>query len=129
MLLNGTFIKINDTKIEKKPTTTPLVIPPKIIEKVTSPGDNGGYSISTIFPWTFDIIKEEEVFAKAFCIICIAINPGTKKIVNLCPNTSDLSEPMAKLNTVKNRSNVTIGETIVWIHTLKNLCTSFKYNV
>ena len=46
----GTFIKINETKMEKKPTTKPLVIPPKIIAKVTSPGDRGGYKISTIFP-------------------------------------------------------------------------------
>ena len=129
MWLKGTFIKINETKMEKKPTTKPLVIPPKIIAKVTSPGERGGYKMSTIFPWTLEIIKEEVVLAKAFCIICIAISPGTKKVVNLCPNTSDLSEPMAKLNTAKKRSNVTNGETIVWSQTLKNLCTSFKYSV
>ena len=53
------------------------------------------------------------MLAKAFCIICIAINPGTKNVVNLYPKTSDLSDPIAKLNTVKNKSIVTIGETIV----------------
>ena len=113
MWLNGTFIKINETRIEKKPTTNPLVIPPKMIAKVTSPADRGGYKISTILPCIFDIIKEEVVLAKAFCIICIAINPGTKKVVNLYPKTSDLSEPIAKLNTAKKRSKVTNGETIV----------------
>ena len=98
---------------KKKPTTNPLVIPPKINANVTSLGDRGGYKISTILPCIFDIIKEEDVFANAFCIICIAINPGTKKVVNLCPKISDLSEPIAKLNTAKKRSKVTIGETIV----------------
>ena len=114
-------MKINDTKIEKKPTTIPLVMPPKISANVTSPGDNGGNKISTILPWIFEIIKEEDVFAKAFCIICIAISPGTKNVVNLCPKMSSLSEPIAILNTVKNNKRVIIGDTIVCIHTLKNL--------
>ncbi len=72
--------------------------------------------------WAYqNVIKDEDVFAKAFCIICIAINPGTKNTVNLCPSTSVLSEPMAKLNTAKNNNKVTIGETMVCTHTLKNL--------
>ena len=115
--------------IEKKPTTKPLVIPPKISEPVTSPADSGGNNISTIFPWILEIIKDDDVFAKAFCIICIEINPGTKNVVNLCPNTSDLSEPIAKLNTVKKSNKVTIGDIIVCTQTFKNLCTSFKYKV
>ena len=71
-----------------------------------------------------EIIKEEDVFAKAFCIICITINPGTKKIVNLCPRTSALPFPTAKLKTAKKRKKVTTGDKIVCIQTLKNLNTS-----
>ena len=74
---------IVETKIEKNPTIKPLVIPPPIKATVTSIADSGGYKISTMFPWILEIIKEELVFANEFCIICIAINPGTKKIVNL----------------------------------------------
>ena len=39
-----------DTKIEKNPTTSPLVIPPKIDANVTSPADSGGNKMSTILP-------------------------------------------------------------------------------
>ena len=36
--------------ILRKNPTKPLVTPPKIKENVTSPADNGGNKISTIFP-------------------------------------------------------------------------------
>ena len=101
MLNIGTLINKIETNNEKKPTTSPLVVPPKSIAEVTSPGDKGGYRKSTIFPWTLEIINDDEVFANAFWIICIAINPGTKKVVKTCPNTGALSVPIAKLNTYK----------------------------
>ena len=50
MLNIGTLINKIETNIEKKPTTSPLVVPPKSIAEVTSPGDRGGYRKSTIFP-------------------------------------------------------------------------------
>ena len=101
MLNIGTLMNKIETNIEKKPTTSPLVVPPKSIAEVTSPGDRGGYRKSTIFPWTLEIINDDEVFAKAFWIICIAINPGTKKVVKTCPNTGALSVPIARLKTYK----------------------------
>ena len=113
------------TAVEAKQTTSPLVIPPANIATVTSIADNGGYKRSTILPCILEITKEEDVFAKAFCIICITINPGTKKIVNLCPRTSALPFPTAKLKTAKKRKKVTTGDKIVCIQTLKNLNTSF----
>ena len=97
------------------------MIPPRIKAKVTSPADKGGNKISTILPCILEIIKDDEVLANAFCMICIAIKPGTKKVVNLCPSTSVLSEPIANVNTVKNNNKVTMGEMTVCCQTLKNL--------
>ena len=44
------------------------------------------------------------------------------------PNTSDLSVPIAKDITTRNRIAVTIGPTIVWPNTVKNLKVSLQYN-
>ena len=50
MLNIGTLMNKIETNIEKKPTTRPLVLPPKSIAEVNSQGDKGGYRKSTIFP-------------------------------------------------------------------------------
>ena len=107
------IIKIIETITEKKPTTRPLVIPPHNIATVTSSADRGGYKRSTMLPCILEMTNEDDVLAKEFCIICITIKPGTKKIVYLYPRTSALPFPIAKLNTPKKRRNVTIGERIV----------------
>ena len=45
-----------------------------------SAGEIGGISMSTILPWTFEITIEDEVLAKAFCVIAIIIRPGARKV-------------------------------------------------
>ena len=45
---------------------------------MSSNSDIGGIRTSTIFPWTLEIIMEDDVFAKAFCIMDIQIKPGAK---------------------------------------------------
>ena len=59
----------------------------------------------------------------------MAIKPGARKIINGTPNTSPLSEPIAKDSTNK-KSNAEInGENNVCTQTFKNLKTSFLYEV
>ncbi len=59
-----------------------LVTAAKIVASVISPGDSGAYKISTILPCILPIIIEEEVCEKACCIICIAISPGARNVIN-----------------------------------------------
>ena len=59
----------------------------------------------------------------------MAIKPGAKKLINETPKTSPLSLPIARDNTSKKSSAEMSGEKIVCIHTIKNLNTSFLYNV
>ena len=67
----------------------------------------------------------DEECAKACWIICIAIKPGAKKLKKGKPNTSPLSVPIASDKTIKKSKEVTMGESIVWTATIKNLRTSF----
>ena len=106
-----------------------LVHDAKFVAKVISAADNGAYKISTIFPWIFPIIIEEEEWENPCCIICIAIRPGARKLIKGKPKTSPLSFPIAKESTSKNKSEVTSGDMTVWIATIKNLNTSFLYKV
>ena len=71
-------------KPTKQPTKIPLVIPPNMYEKVSSYSAIGGIRTSTIFPCTLEIKIDEDVFAKAFCIIAIQIKPGAKNSEKLC---------------------------------------------
>ena len=59
----------------------------------------------------------------------MAIRPGARKVIKGKPNTSPLSFPIANESTSKNRSDVTSGDIMVWIITIKNLSTSFLYSV
>ena len=102
-----------------------LVTDASVIAIVTSPADNGAYKISTIFPCTFPIIKEEEEWEKDCWITCIAIKPGAKKLIKGTPKTFPLSVPMANDKTNKKSNAETRGEKMVWIQTLRNLKTSF----
>ena len=71
-----------NTKVETNPITIALVTAAKMIEVVTSVGDNGAYSKSTIFPCIFDIIKELVEWEKLWSIIDCIISPGARKIIN-----------------------------------------------
>ena len=102
-----------------------LVQAAKFIASVISPAVRGAYKISTILPCILPIIIVEEEWENACCITCIAIRPGAKKVIKGKPKTSPLSFPMANESTSKNRSDVTRGDIIVWIKTIKNLSTSF----
>ena len=104
---------------------TLLVIAANVTASVTSAGESGACKISTIFFWIFPIIKDEEEWENDCWIICIAIKPGARKLINEVPKTSPLSFPMAKFKTAKNNKAEIIGEKIVWIQTIKNLKTSF----
>ena len=102
-----------------------LVTAAKVIAIVISEGDKGAYKISTILPWIFPIINDEEEWEKDCCIICIAIKPGAKKLIKETPKTFPLSEPMAKDKTKRNNKDEIKGENIVCTQTIKNLKTSF----
>ena len=52
--------KNEKTIIEIKDIIRLLVVAAKIIDKVTSTGDKGAYSISTMFPCIFPIMMEDE---------------------------------------------------------------------
>ncbi len=104
---------------------TLLVQAAKFVANVISPAVKGAYNMSTIFPWIFPIIIEEEECEKACCITCIAIRPGARKVMNGKPKTSPLSLPIANDSTSRNRIDVTRGDMTVWITTIKNLNTSF----
>ena len=108
---------------------TLLVTDAKVTAKVTSPADNGAYIKSTIFPWIFPIIKEEDECENDCWMTCIAMSPGAKKLIKGTPKTSPLSSPIANDKTNKNNREVINGEIIVWIHTIRNLNTSFWYKV
>ena len=121
--------KNEKTIIEIKDIIKLLVAAAKIIDKVTSLGDKGAYSISTIFPCIFPIIIEDEEWEKACCIICIQISPGARKVIKGTPKTSPLSFPIASDKTSKNNSAEIRGENNVCIHTTKKRNTSFLYKV
>ena len=104
-----------------------LVIDASIIANVTSVAESGAPIKSTIFPITFPINIDEEECAKDCEINCMAIRPGAKNVINSTPNTSDLSVPIAKDITTRNRIAVTIGPTMVCPKTLKNLSVSLQY--
>ena len=90
-----------------------LVTPAKIVANVTSLADNGAYKISTMFPCILPIIIDDEVWEKACCIICIAISPGARKVINGNPKASPLSFPIANESTIRNKIADTRGEIIV----------------
>ena len=124
------MLTINEkTTIEIMAMIKLLVHAAKIIAVVTSPAERGAYKISTIFPCMFPIIIDEDEWENACWIICIAINPGARKLINVTPNTFPLSSPIAKERTSKNNKEVIKGEKSVWIQTFKNLRISFLYNV
>ena len=106
-----------------------LVAAAKEIESVTSAADKGAYKRSTIFPCIFPIIKVDDEWEKDCCITCMAIKPGAKNVINGTPNTSPLSDPIANDKTSKNKRDEVNGEKIVWIQTIRNLKTSYWYNV
>ena len=118
------MIKLN-TIIEDKAIIRLLVHAAKLVANVTSPAVNGAYKISTILPWIFPIIIEEDEWENACWITCIAIKPGARKVINGKPKTLPLSLPIANDSTSKNNKDVTSGEITVWIATIKNLNTSF----
>ena len=106
-----------------------LVVAAKATASVTSPADKGAYKISTMFPCIFPIIKDEEEWEKACWIICIAINPGARKVIKGKPSISDLPPPIATARTIRKSNEVIIGDKSVCTQTIKNLSTSFLYNV
>ena len=90
-----------------------LVTAAKMIANVISPGDNGAYKMSTIFPCILPIMIEDEVWAKACCIICIAMSPGARNVINGYPNAPPPSFPIANESTIKKSNEVISGEKIV----------------
>ena len=84
-----------NTVIETNAIIILLVQAAKFIAKVISADVNGAYKISTIFPWIFPIIIEEDECEKACCITCIEITPGARKFIKGKPKTSPLSDPIA----------------------------------
>ena len=102
-----------------------LVMAAKFIAVTISPAVKGAYKISTIFPWIFPIIIDEDECAKACWITCIAIKPGAKNVIKGKPRTFSLPLPIANESTKRNKRDVTNGEITVWIATIKNLNTSF----
>ena len=113
-------IKIN-TIIETIAIITLLVHAAKLIATVISAAVNGAYRISTIFPWILPIIMDEEEWENACWITCIAIKPGAKKVMNGNPKTVPLSFPIANERTSKKSKEVTKGDIIVWIITIKGM--------
>ncbi len=63
------------------PTRTDLKIAAITYEKIISLELSGGIKRSTILPCILEPKIEEEVFAKAFCIMVITIIPGAKKLI------------------------------------------------
>ena len=102
-----------------------LVIDAKINANVTSDAESGAPIISTIFPITFPIKSDEDEWEKACWITCIAIKPGAKNNIYSTPKTLGLVSPIARDITSKKSKDVTIGPTIVWPKTDKNLKVSF----
>ena len=97
----------------------------RFVANVISMAVSGAYKISTILPCILPIIIDDDECENDCCITCIAINPGARKLINENPKTSPLSFPIANERTNKNKSEVTIGEIIVWIATIRNLSTYF----
>ena len=124
------FTSTNKLKkiIETIQIITDLVTEAKTIAKVTSAADNGLPIKSTMFPITLPIKIEDEEWANDCEIHCIAIKPGAKKFINATSSTFDLSSPIAKEITIRNKIAVIIGPTIVCPNTLKNLKVSLQYN-
>lgn len=108
---------------------TALITEAKAIARVTSAAERGAYKISTIFPWILPIIKDEDEWENDCWIICIAIKPGARKVINWTPNISPLPLPKASDKTIKNKRDDMRGEIIVWIQTIRNLSTSFLNKV
>ena len=59
----------------------------------------------------------------------MAINPGARKVMKGKPSISDLPPPIATDKTKRNNKEEIIGDKSVCIQTIKNLRTSFLYNV
>ena len=59
----------------------------------------------------------------------MAINHGARKVIKGNPSISDLPLPIATDKTNKNSKEDMIGDKSVWTQTIKNLRTSFLYNV
>ena len=72
-----------NTNADTNPITKALVTAAKIIEIVTSPGDNGAYNKSTMLPCIFEIIKELVEWEKLWSIIDCIISPGARKTMNV----------------------------------------------
>ena len=108
---------------------TALVTEANETAMVTSAADKGAYKRSTIFPWIFPIIKEDDEWEKDCWITCIEINPGAKNVIKDTPRISPLSAPIAKDKTNKKSKEEMSGEKSVCAHTLRNLKTSFWYKV
>ena len=125
MLWNCISTIKKNTTIETIAIIILLVHAAKLMAKVISAAVNGAYKISTIFPWIFPIIMDEEEWENACCITCIAIKPGAKKVINGNPKTWPLSFPIAKERTNRKSNEVTRGEITVCTTTIKNLKTSF----
>ena len=59
-----------------------LVTAANIIESVTSLAERGANNMSTILPWIFPIMIDDDECENACWMICIAIKPGAKKVIN-----------------------------------------------
>ena len=59
----------------------------------------------------------------------MAINPGARKVIKGKPSMSDLPLPIATDRTKRKSNEEMIGDKSVWTQTIKNLRTSFLYNV
>ena len=127
-MISMSMISLN-TIIETAAIMTLLVTAARATEIVTSVADKGAYNRSTIFPWIFPIIKDDEEWENDCWITCIEINPGAKKFMNGTPRTSPLSVPIARDKTSRKSKDETSGEKIVCNQTIKNLRTSFLYKV
>ncbi len=73
------------TIVVQRPTIKPRNTAPVTKPMNTSIADKGGIKTSIMFPCTFDITNEEEVFENAFCTIVIITSPGPRKARNEMP--------------------------------------------
>ena len=81
-------------------------------------------SMSTMLPWIFEIIIDDEVLAKEFWIIAMTMRPGARKCANGMPATVALPRPSARVKMARNSSTVTTGAKIVWVETFMKRWTS-----
>ncbi len=89
-----------------------------------SPGLSGGISVSTMLPWTFEIMIDDEVLAKAFWMTTIIRMPGARNWRNGTSPTGPRRAAKASPKTVMNSTEVATGARMVCAQTPRNRIAS-----